>query len=196
MATSATGGYLVPAVASPPLEDDDLDNLLQSMVVGITGLPGAMVRPRWQKTVPKQPEPSVDWCALGVTTQLNDAGPAIRHDPTGDGSDVYIRHQQIELLCTFYGPNAKRYAQQLADGLTIPQNNEAIGQQGMKFISAGPIRAVPELVNQQWVRRYDLPITLRRKITRTFPVLNLVSAEVSTTAEGSQTIDNTTNITE
>ncbi|MFT2520511.1 hypothetical protein ACMWQB_30330, partial [Escherichia coli] len=65
MNTSATGGYLVPAVASPPLDDDDLDNLLHDMIAGISGLPRAMVRPRWQPTVPKQPEPGVNWCAFG-----------------------------------------------------------------------------------------------------------------------------------
>ena len=35
----------------------------------------------------------------------------------------------------------------------------------------------PELINQQWVRRYDLRLRLRRKIERTYPVLNILSAD-------------------
>lgn len=174
--TSATGGYLAPTAPVPP-DDDALDDLLQEMVAGVTGLPGDLVRPRWQATVPKQPEPTVNWCALGITVQTNDAGPAIQHDPEGDGSDTYIRHQDIELLCSFYGPAAKGYAQRLADGLAIPQNIEQIKLQDMAFVDASEIRPAPALVNQQWVKRYDLTLRLRRKITRTYPVLNIISAD-------------------
>ncbi|GMG90664.1 hypothetical protein Cmtc_18840 [Cupriavidus sp. TKC] len=180
--TSATGGYLAPTAPVPP-EDDDLDNLLQELVAGVTGLDGKMVRPRWQPTVPKQPEPSVNWCALGIAVQKNDAGPAIQHDGDGDGSDTYIRHQEIELLCTFYGPGAKGYAQRLADGMAIPQNNEQLGLNDMKFVSVSDIRPAPDFVNQQWVRRYDLTLVLRRKITRTYAVLNLLSADVQSTVD-------------
>ncbi|MCY1215553.1 hypothetical protein D9M69_119340 [compost metagenome] len=191
--TSATGGYLTPTAPVPP-EDDALDNLLQELVAGVTGLPGNLVRPRWQPTVPKQPEPSVNWCALGITVQTPDAGPAIRHDPAGDGSDTYIRHQDILLLCTFYGPAAKGYAQRLADGLAIPQNGEQLGLNDMAFVSAGDIRAAPDFVNQQWVRRYDLTVQLRRKITRTYPVLNLLSAQASTETDSVPPMASTTNI--
>lgn len=194
MNDSSTGGYLAPVAASPPLEDDALDDLLQEMVAGIIGLPPTMVRPRWQPTVPKQPEPSVNWCALGITTQDNDASPAIQHDPTGDGSDVYQRHQDIELLCTFYGPGAKGYAQRLVDGLAIPQNSEQLGLNDMKFVSVGTIRAAPDLVNQQWIRRYDVTVALRRKITRTYPVLNLMSAQVKTETDSVPPMSGTINI--
>lgn len=191
--TSATGGYLAPTAPVPP-EDDALDDLLQALVAGVTGLPGNLVRPRVQPTVPKQPEASVNWCALGVTVQTNDAGPAIQHNPVGDGSDTYIRHQDIELLCTFYGPGAKGFAQRLADGLAIPQNREQLGLNDMAFVSAGEIRAAPDFVNQQWVRRHDITVTLRRKITRTYAVLNLLSARVHTHTDGSTPLDQTTDI--
>lgn len=185
--TSATGGYLAPTAPVPP-EDDALDDLLQAMVAGVTGLPGDLVRPRWQATVPKQPEPGVNWCAIGVPDQANDASPAIQHNPDGDGSDTYIRHQDIELLCTFYGPAAKGYAQRLADGLAIPQNREQLGLNDMAFVSAGEIRAAPDFVNQQWVRRYDITLTLRRKNTRTYAVLNLISADADVSTDSSMPV--------
>ncbi|CAG9196763.1 phage neck terminator protein [Burkholderia vietnamiensis] len=194
MNDSSTGGYLAPAVDAPPAEDDALDDLVHDLIAGITALPLDLVRPRWQAKVPKQPEPSVDWCAFGVQEQVQDAGPAIHHDGTGDGHDTYIRHQDIDVPCTFYGPRAKGYAQRLADGLAMPQNREQLQLQDMAFVGVGPIRAAPDLVNQQWVRRYDMTVTLRRKITRTYAVLNLKSATVATTTDSSTPVAGVSNI--
>ena len=194
MTDSSTGGYLAPAVAAPPDEDDALDDLVHDLIAGVTALPGDLVRPRWQPTVPKQPEPSVDWCAFGVQEQEPDAAPAIQHDGTGEGHDTYIRHQDIDVLCTFYGPHAKGYAQRLADGLAIPQNREQLQLLDMAFVGVGVIRPVPDLVNQQWVRRYDMTVTLRRKITRAYAVLNLKSATVATTTDSSTPVAGVSNI--
>jgi hypothetical protein len=174
---SSTGGYLSPAVSSPPLEDDALTAIFQQMIVGITALPGNMVRPRWQPNPPKQPEPTVNWCALGIAVQTLDDGPAIIHNGTGNGSDTYIRHEQIDVLASFYGPNAMQNAQLLSDGLAIPQNLEQLKAQDMNSVDTGKIRAVPDLINEQWIRRYDIELTFRRKITRTYAVLNILTAQ-------------------
>lgn len=174
--TSASGGYLTPA-GTPMPADESLENILQPMVAGITGLHSDFVRPRWQPGNPKQPEPAVDWCAIGVMSTKQDANPAIEHDGTGDGSDQYQRHQDVILLATFYGPNAQAYGQQLSDGMFVPQNSEALRALNMAFVEAGDLIAAPDLINQQWVRRYDLRIRLRRKIERTYPVLNILSAD-------------------
>jgi hypothetical protein len=176
--TSATGGYLLPAVPSPPLEDLDLDAVFQAYVVGITGLPGAMVRPRWQPTVPQTPGPTADWCAIGVTRTRSQDYPAIQHDGAGDGQDTLTRHQELDVLVTFYGPNGMRYGDMLRDGAYIPQNSEAIGLQGIALVEVLDAFAVPELVNQRWQRRYDMKMRFRRVIRRTYPVLNLLGAEV------------------
>lgn len=177
MTDSSTGGYLSPAVASPPLEDDALTAIFQQMIVGITGLPGNMVRPRWQPNPPKQPEPTVNWCALGIAVQTLDDGPAIVHNGAGNGSDTYIRHEQIDVLASFYGPNGMQNAQLLSDGLAIPQNLEQLKAQDMNSVDTGQIRTAPDLINEQWVRRYDIELTFRRKITRSYNVLNILTAQ-------------------
>ncbi|WP_186072126.1 phage neck terminator protein [Burkholderia gladioli] len=191
MNDSSTGGYLAPTVEAPPDEDDALDNLLHDLIAGVTALDGSLVRPRWQPTVPKQPAPNVNWCAFGVSDQEPDANPVIQHDGTGEGSDTYIRHEGIEVACTFYGPNAKGYAQRLADSLAIPQNREALGLNDMAFVGVSRIRAAPDFVNQQWIRRYDITFTLRRKIIRTYPVLNLLSVHATTTTDSSDPVTST-----
>lgn len=173
---SSTGGYLSPGVASPPLEDLDLDAVLQPVVVGITGLPGAMVRPRWQPVVPKQPEPDVDWCAIGVLDIRPEDTPVLQHVPGGEGTDEMVRHELLDVLASFYGPRAGRFASMLHDGLFVPQNREGLRAAGMALIYTGGITPAPELVNQQWVRRMDLTLTLRRVVHRTYQVLNILSS--------------------
>jgi hypothetical protein len=153
------------------------------MIVGLTGLPGNMVRPRWQPTVPKQPDPSVNWCAIGVTNSDPDANPTIVHSPTGEGSDMLLRHEVLTVLASFYGPNASANAAQARDGLFISQNHAMLTAYSMGLVSVGPKRPAPELVNQQWVRRFDFEIFIRRQIVRTYNVLNILSAQATLEAE-------------
>lgn len=176
--TSATGGYLQPVGVAPPYTDNELDAIFQKAVVGITGLTGQYVRPRWQGVSPVVPERSVDWCSISVETIRQDDSPVIEHYSPAEGSDHYARHEDITFLSTFYGENAMRYATKLKDGLTIPQNLEILKGDGIAFIDSEPLRSVPELFNQQWIKRYDLRCRFRRKVTRVYPILNLLAAEV------------------
>jgi len=176
--TSSTGGVLSPADTPAPLEDDALDDLFQSVIVQITGLDGSLVRPRFQPDAPKQPEASVDWCAMGVMTITADAGPSITHVSSGLGSDTYVRHEDIELLASFYGPHSKGYASRLRDGLAIAQNVEALQVQDISFVECFPIRPLNELVNQTWRKRNDIGIRFRRKVTRVYAVQNIALADI------------------
>lgn len=175
--SSATGGYLTPDATPSPIEDAALDAAFQKAIVGITALPGNMVRPRWQEKPPKQPEPSVNWCAFGVTSQIPDAGPHIQHVSADPGNDTLRRHEEIDVLATFYGPLAKQYAAILRDGFGIPQNIEELKASGIAFIDAGDIRPVPELVNQQWIRRADIQLRFRRAVTRSYAIRNILAAD-------------------
>ncbi len=47
MGDSATGGYINPSGGSA--YDQELEDIFQTFIVGITSLPGAMVRPRFQR---------------------------------------------------------------------------------------------------------------------------------------------------
>lgn len=169
-------------VPTAPVEDDDLDNVLQAMVVGITGLDPTLVRPRWQPTVPKQPEPTADWCAIGVVSSKADTYPYIEHlsgvSITDQSGDLAIRHEELDVLVSFYGPHSKGYSGVLRDGLGIKQNLEGAQTSGLYFVGMDPARAAPELINQQWIRRWDTALVFRRIVARTYAVNNIVSAEI------------------
>lgn len=176
MNDSSTGGYLSPTGTSP-LADADLADAFQAMVVGITGLAGKMVRPRWQPNPPPQPEASIDWCAIGVQPVETEGSPYIAHDGSGDGSDSVTQWETVEVLASFYGPAGQANAIRLRDGIVVPQNCEGLLANGIVFVEARRVVQANALVNQTWFPKYDLALTFRRQVTRTYPILNLLSAD-------------------
>lgn len=162
-----------------PQEDSALDALFQSTVASITGLNGSLVRPRWQPIPPVQPEPATDWCAIGVMVSSPDAGPYITPVPLPDpGTVSLIRHEQIELLASFFGPNAKKFAGVLRDGLSVPQFMEPLAGAFIGLVGCGPLRALPYMANEQWVHRIDMSLTFRRKVTRVYPIPVIATADI------------------
>ena len=201
--TSASGGFLTPSSALPP-EDDAFDAIIQALVVGITAIPGNLVRPRWQPVALPQPEAAVNWCAIGVIEEDPQQGrPAITHDGAasgGLGADTLQVNDEAEILASFYGPNARSFANLFRDGLMLPQNREALefptpgsnSQQIYRIIQMpSPARFVPELVNQTTVRRVDVSFRIKRANITVWPVENLLSVQVELITErltDSQTI--------
>ena len=181
--TSATGGFLVPS-SPPPIDGATLEDALTAIVAGITGIDPTLVRPRWQVTPPKDPEINVDWCGVGVLNETPDAGnPSSYHSPNdngGLGSSTTLQQSTLEIMASFYGPNARGLAALLRDGLMIGQNREALFLLDMGLVSKpGPTVRVPELVNNQWRNRVDLTFAIRRLVARVWPIENALAADIT-----------------
>lgn len=183
--TSATGGTLSPTPPLP-LDDSALDAVFQTLVTNVTGLKSDLVRPRWQMAlpvvggvggVPKKPEPGTNWCAIGVVDVIQDANPWLEYDPITN-TEFYLDHELVDLLASFYGPNSQSFARLLRAGLNVPQNTEELLPYAIRYISCGQIRRAPELVNNQWVRRDDISLQFRRKVTMTFETQNILIADI------------------
>jgi hypothetical protein len=175
---SSTGGY-IPPVAPPgpvPLEDQALQDFLQAIVVGITGMDGRTVRPRWQLEPPNLPDVGNDWAAVGILSHRPDTYAYVLHDGAGEGIDELQRHEYLDILASFYGPNCESNAAILNDGFQIEQNRTVLRQNGMGLTRVGDQRTVPSLVKDRWLYRVDLPITIKRQIRRQYNILNLLSA--------------------
>jgi hypothetical protein len=181
MNTSATGGYLQPAFSPAPLEDAALYEFLQAAVVGITGLDGTLVRPRWQAEPSLLPTEGTAWCSIGVTDREADTYAYLGAFPDNAAGYAMQRHEEFTLLCSFYdlGYNgqADTLAALLRDGLTIPQNQETLGGGGIFLVSDTDLTPVPVLLKQRWQYRVDLAVRMRRQIDRNYPVLTLRSAQ-------------------
>lgn len=183
--TSATGGFLTPAVSPSVLEDPNLTDLLTALIVGTTGIAATLVRPRWQPEPPNTPPATTDWCGVGIMRRVGEGGlPYIAHDP-GDGvdpetaTDQMQRHEVLEVMASFYGPNAAAKAEALNDGLYIAQNRETLSLADAGLADVGDILTTADLVNNQWIERVDFTFFIRRQRKRGYAVLNIAEAPVN-----------------
>lgn len=174
---SSTGGYLSPAASPAPLEGQALNRFLQQVFVGITGFDGTLVRPRWQAEPPNIPPFGTDWMAFGITRRKGDDFASNVHSPNGNGADSVYRQEILTILCTFYGPDSDNYASLLREGFFVPQNREVLLLNSFGLVEVGEAVAVPEMIKDRWIYRIDMNVRLRRSILRTYPVLNVLSAE-------------------
>lgn len=174
--TSATGGLLTPNASPAPLQDDALDDFMQAWIVGITGLAGNLVRPRWQPEPPNIPSTGTNWAAFGVQRTESDTFVAELHLGSGDGYNEIRRHEILHFLVSFYGPNAHNYASLLREGMQLSQNHDTLSANSMGLVESGDTTTVPELIKQKWTKRVDLPFSVRRQIVRDYQVLTITSA--------------------
>lgn len=179
---SASGGYLVPENGTPTLSDDDVfDGVLHDLVVGCTGLPGRLVRPRWQPTPIAEPEVATDWCAIGVVDETPESMPFVTHrgaDDGGQGADFVQVNDEVQVLASFYGPNARQNAKALRNGLMVAQNRELLTRLNMGLVAMpSPARFIPAIVSMQTQRRVDVTFAIRRADVIQVPVRNIATVQ-------------------
>ena len=89
---------------------------------------------------------------------------------TLDLSGTQHRLERIDLLSTFYGPNASALAALLRDGIYVSWNFGALEQQGVKLRSVDDIVHLGEEINSQFIQRSDLSLSFMRMIERVWPI--------------------------
>ena len=154
-----------------------LTQFLQTVFVGISGLPGDLVRPRWQPNPPKRPEIETNWLAIAIMNTTPDLNAYL--DTKSVGLDViteYQRNEIMEIGCAFYGPAAIENYGLVRDGFQIPNNLAQMGAANMGIVEVGPMMSMPEFVNERWWNRAECSVFIRRKIQREYPIPTLISA--------------------
>ena len=119
---------------------------IQTVFAGVSGLPGPLVRPDWQPNPPKQPDGTVDWMGLGIESSTPDANSYVGLD--ADENFVMQRHEDLEIVCQIYGPNALATARLIRDGFQVPSNIGALRYANMGFVEVKQARRQPDLVNE------------------------------------------------
>ena len=171
--TSATGGYLQQVVG--PVDGLDLRRFLGTVLVGVSGLAPEMVRPSWQQNPPPVPNIDTDWMAFGITARRADNDPYQVEKDDGQRT-IMSRHEELDILLTFYGPNCLQLAAEVRDGFELTQNTESLLLAGMAYIDLSDIVHAPELVNERFYDRTDATLTIRREVRREYRILNFVAA--------------------
>lgn len=175
--TSATDGFLFPKPQTPPFNGLSFEEFLQTLLVGVSGLAGDLVRPKWQLDPPSQPDGCVNWLSIGLNEEDADTFAYTAEQP--DQSYAFMRMEALSLQCSFYGPDSLYYARQVRDNLQILQNTQMLARANMSFTSTSRLTRVPDLVNEQWVNRWEMTIYLRLEVLRTYPILPFLSASAT-----------------
>lgn len=173
---SASGGYLGSVPEQLP-KNLTFTQFLQTVLVGISGFDGSLVRPEYQVNPPKRPTVLANWLAFTISDV--DAPGFPYNDNIQDGDNIAFTSQYTEtvtLLCSMYGPQSLENFKALRDGFYLPQNNEALVSANFGLIGFSKGTRVPELISEQWFDRWVFSIGLRYQQNRTYPVLTLVSA--------------------
>lgn len=194
---SSTGGYLAPIAINGDLNDGALIDFLQAVVVGITGIQGSLVRPRWQAEPTNIPDPGTNWCAIGPDQSRNRESYSARFkdSPT---TMVVVRNRLIPILCSFYGPAAEANSELLAMGFEVPQNRETMQLAGFALVGGvGPTIIVPALIKTQWYPKADVSFVVRQQQKYSYPILDVASAQATMELQpqGRAIIDESINVT-
>lgn len=166
--------YILSKSTVPVAPKLTLTQFIQTVFVGITGIPGTLVRPKWQVEPPEQPDLTVDWMALGIEVLTPDANGYLW--PDTNGAVQYQRHELLEVTCAIYGPAAIGTYSLIRDGFQIPQNLYALRAANMGFVEVGPGRHIPDLVHQRFINRIQTSVYLRREVQRVYPIPTLIAA--------------------
>jgi hypothetical protein len=156
-------------------QGDAFDDFLHGVFVGLTGLDGAFVRPRFQLDPPSTPEPGVNWLAFGINRSAPDASAYFGQS---DGDSITMqRHETVTVAVFCYGPQAAHLADAIRDNLELAQNREELYTQAVGYSGViSDAQRVPELVKGRWYNRVDLTLAFNREIRRSYQVLSLASA--------------------
>lgn len=166
--------YILPSTTVPLPGKLNLTQFLQTVLVGISGLPGTMVRPKWQIAPPKQPDVAVNWMGFGITRSMPDTYSYV--GVNSSGQTVSQRQEGLEIGCSIYGPEGLDIETLIRDGFQIPQNLQALTAANMGFTEIGQALQVPDLINERWINRIEMSIFIRREIQRTYAIPTLISA--------------------
>lgn len=153
---------------------------LRKWMAAVTGLPLEKVRRRWTPKPGTRPAVSDDWVAVGAESiethgtpdQLDRKG-AIGKPESGDV--IRISHQTLHCVASFYGPNAPFKADLFRESAQVFQNAGALGSELKLQAMDAMAQHVPDLLNEQWVDRYDVRFSLGRAVRRVFGVRDIAA---------------------
>ncbi|MDR5616911.1 hypothetical protein [Arsenophonus sp.] len=174
--SSTEAGWLTP-FDDNALYNESLNRLLSRWVGGVSGLPMRHVLPRWQCDPAPLQSPDTNWCAFGIIDITSEPNPAMVNQR--DESSELWQYETLTCMASFYGKDSMYYAARFRDGLMLSQNNAELNKSNLTLGNFSQITAFPELINNQWVNRFDITVYLRRKVVRRYHIKSETDATVT-----------------
>ncbi|SPP31657.1 hypothetical protein ARAF_0799 [Arsenophonus endosymbiont of Aleurodicus floccissimus] len=89
------------------------------------------------------------------------------------------QHETLTCIASFYGKNDMVYVARFRDGIMLSQNNAELNKSNLTLGSYSQINAFLELINNQWVNRFDIIVHLRRKVVCRYHIKSVTDAHVT-----------------
>ena len=103
--TSATGGYLVPEQG---MTRHELEELLRTVCSGCTGIKRINVRTKWKAEPDNIPKKAETWLSFAIMSRESPKAQVLHLETLdGEGSSRVMTHETIEVLTSFFGPDAE-----------------------------------------------------------------------------------------
>lgn len=174
--------FITPSDIDGELNDELLQDGLQSIVVGLTGMSGTLVIPRFQQNPPDMPGLDVTWAAIGLTKKSRWTFAFEKHFPSTVGgqpsTSKVIREEDLWVLTSFFGPNGDAMSELFSMGFQIATNRQAMQQLGFAFIESMDSIPRPDMINEQNRVVYDVEFRVRRRQGYTYAVQEFTSVGV------------------
>lgn len=182
--------YIQPFSSEPIPNELTVTQFIQTVLVGISGVDGTLVRPKWQANPPKHP-PTIEtnWIAFGIGLGAPDNNAYIATNPNDPSVVDSQRHETLDVGVSIYGPLALETYALLRDGFQVPQNLQALIDANMGFVEILAARPLPDLLNERFYNRVETSIILRRQVNRLYSVPTILSANGRIYAPTSGKID-------
>jgi len=171
---TAAPGYLNPASTVLLPKQLTLTGFIQTVLAGVSGLPGQMVVPQLQVDPPKDPDIEIDWMDFVIDVQRPDAN-AYENVDSDTGATDFQRNEDMEILCNVYGAHAHETYGLIRDGFQLQQNRAALYLSNMGFTKVTEAKRVPDLVNERFRTKLAFGVYIQRMIQRTYTIRTIVS---------------------
>jgi hypothetical protein len=179
--------FLTPTNVDGEINDALLQDQLQAVVVGLTGMDGTLVFPRSQQNPPDMPDLDITWAAIGISKKSRWTFAFSNHYPSQVGNQPstsrVIREEDLWALASFFGPTADAMSETFSMGFQLAQNRQAMQQLGLSFIEAMDVIPRPDMTNEQNRLAYDIEFRLRRRQSYTYVVNEFISVGVVITLD-------------
>lgn len=174
--SSETAGWLTP-VSDDPAYDNTLEEYIKGLVQGICGLDENYIISVDSANFSSVITASENSCAFTLN-KISTEGDAALVNQQEEKAELY-QNEIIECLLHFYGSAAQGYAARFRDGSQLSQNHAQLQQLSLGIREFSPLTTASELINDTRKRRYEMTVTLVRKIVREYGIHSLVATPVT-----------------
>lgn len=176
--SSMSGGYLTEVKA--PIEGKELQRFIQQFLMGVSGLPGSLVRPAYQQEPAAWPDVDTDWLAFwekdrtttGYVTEI------IAQEVIKPHKHKTVSHVEMSIQLAAYGPMAASIISRIRDGIQLSQNRDVLHTKGFAVVNLQSLGFIGDQTpDNEYLNRWDGVLTLRREEVREFDISTFLGAD-------------------